>query len=47
MMPTSISQIIEQIFNAAVSLLAAWGFINAFSDGTENSIAKWGQQVPQ
>ena len=42
MMPTSISQILEQIFNAAVSLLAAWGFINAFSDGTENSIAKWG-----
>ena len=42
MMPTSISQIIEQVFNAAVSLLAAWGFINAFSDGTENSIAKWG-----
>ena len=41
-MPTSISQIIEQVFNAAVSLLAAWGFINAFSDGTENSIAKWG-----
>ena len=40
MMPTSISQIIEQVFNAAVSLLAAWGFINAFSDGTENSIAK-------
>ena len=37
MMPTSISQIIEQVFNAAVSLLAAWGFINAFSDGTENS----------
>ena len=34
MMPTSISQIIEQVFNAAVSLLAAWGFINAFSDGT-------------
>ena len=35
MMPTSISQIIEQVFNEAVSLLAAWGFINAFSDGTE------------
>ena len=42
MLPTAISQIIEQVFNAAVSLLAAWGFINAFSDGTENSIAKWG-----
>ena len=25
MMPTSISQIIEQVFNASVSLLAAWG----------------------
>ena len=47
MMPTSISQIIEQVFNAAVSLLAAWGFINAFSDGTENSIAKWGAEGPQ
>lgn len=44
MMPTSISQIIEQIFNAAVSLLAAWGFINAFSDGTENSIAMGGSR---
>ena len=42
MMPTSISQILEQVFNAAVSLLAAWGFINVFADGTENSIAKWG-----
>lgn len=42
MMPTSISQILEQVFNAAVSLLAAWGFITAFADGTENSIAKWG-----
>ena len=44
MMPTSISQIIEQVFNAAVSLLAAWGFINAFSDGTENSIANGGSR---
>ena len=42
MMPTSISQILEQVFNAAVSLLAAWGFINVFADGSENSIAKWG-----
>lgn len=42
MMPTSISQILEQIFNAIVSLLAAWFFISWFSDGTKGSIAKWG-----
>lgn len=42
MMPTSISQILEQIFNAAVSLLAAWLFIKYLSDGTEGGIAKWG-----
>ena len=42
MLPTSVSQILEQIFNAAVSLLAAWGFIKVFSDGSANSVAKWG-----
>ncbi|MDY4693623.1 MAG: polysaccharide biosynthesis protein [Blautia sp.] len=42
MLPTSVSQILEQIFNAAVSLLAAWGFIRVFSDGSTNSVAKWG-----
>lgn len=42
MMPTSISQILEQIFNAAVSLLAAWFFIEHVSDGTKKGIAKWG-----
>ena len=42
MMPTSISQIIEQVFNAAVSLLAAWDLSPTSSDGTENSIAKMG-----
>ena len=47
MMPTSISQIIEQVFNAAVSLLAAGDSSMQFSDGTENSIANGGQQVPQ
>lgn len=42
MMPTSISQILEQIFNAAVSILAAWLLVKYVSDGTEGSIAKWG-----
>jgi stage V sporulation protein B len=42
MMPTSISQILEQIFNAIVSILAAWFFVTKISDGTEGSIAKWG-----
>ena len=39
MMPTSISQILEQIFNAAVSLIAAWMFIKYFADGTDGSVA--------
>ena len=42
MMPTSISQILEQIFNAIVSILAAWLFIKNISDGSELSVAKWG-----
>lgn len=42
MMPTSISQILEQVFNAVVSLLAAWILVEHVSDGTEGSIAKWG-----
>ncbi len=42
MMPTSISQILEQIFNAVVSILAAWLFIKYISDGTDAGIAKWG-----
>ena len=42
MMPTSISQILEQIFNAAVSLIAAWMFIKYFADGSDGSVAKWG-----
>ena len=42
MMPTSISQILEQIFNAAVSLIAAWMFIKYFADGTDGNVAKWG-----
>ena len=42
MMPTSISQILEQIFNAFVSILAAWLFIKNISDGSELSVAKWG-----
>lgn len=42
MMPTSISQILEQIFHAVVSILAAWLLIKYVSDGTETSVAKWG-----
>ncbi|MCD8153615.1 MAG: polysaccharide biosynthesis protein [Clostridiales bacterium] len=42
MMPTSVSQILEQIFNAIVSILAAWLFIRYISDGTEGDVAKWG-----
>ena len=41
MMPTSISQIIEQIFNAAFSIGAAWFFIQQFAtNDTEH--AKFG-----
>ena len=42
MLPTSVSQILEQIFNAAVSLIAAWLFIKYLSDGTDGQTAKWG-----
>ncbi|MDD2958619.1 MAG: polysaccharide biosynthesis protein [Lachnospiraceae bacterium] len=42
MMPSSLSQILEQILNAAVSILVAWLFITFISDGTEGSVAKWG-----
>lgn len=42
MLPTSLSQIIEQILNAAVSIGAAWLFIHFFPDGTKEGIAKWG-----
>ena len=37
MLPTSVSQILEQIFNAAVSLI-----IKYLSDGTDGQTAKWG-----
>ena len=41
MMPTSISQIIEQVFNAAFSIGAAWFFIQQFAtNDTEH--AKFG-----
>ena len=36
---TSVSQILEQIFNAIVSLLAAWLFIKNLSDGTPEQVA--------
>lgn len=42
MLPTSVSQILEQIFNAMVSILAAWLFIKNISDGTPEQVAKWG-----
>ena len=42
MLPTSVSQILEQIFNAIVSLLAARLFIKNLSDGTPEQVAKWG-----
>ncbi|MDO4519833.1 MAG: polysaccharide biosynthesis protein [Eubacteriales bacterium] len=42
MMPTSVSQILEQIFNAIVSIVAAWALVHFVADGTEDSIAKWG-----
>lgn len=42
MMPTSISQILEQIFNAIGSVLAAWLLVKYFADETAESIGKWG-----
>lgn len=42
MMPTSISQILEQIFNAIVSIFAAWLLVKYFADETKESIGKWG-----
>lgn len=42
MMPTSISQILEQIINAIVSIVAAWLFIDLISNGKKAGIAKWG-----
>ncbi|MDO4308999.1 MAG: polysaccharide biosynthesis protein [Eubacteriales bacterium] len=42
MMPTSLSQILEQIFNAIGSILAAWLLVKYFADGTTESIGKWG-----
>lgn len=42
MMPTSISQILEQVFHALVSILAAWLLIKYVAGDSETSIAKWG-----
>lgn len=42
MMPTSISQILEQVFHAVVSILAAWLLIKYVAGDSESSIAKWG-----
>lgn len=41
MMPTSISQIIEQVFNAAFSIGAAWFFIQQFA-ANDTEHAKFG-----
>ena len=47
MMPTSISQIIEQVFNAAVSLLAAWDSSMHSQMEQRTALQNGGQQVPQ
>ena len=42
MVPTSISQILEQILNAAVSIGAAFGLMQIFADTDEKTQAAWG-----
>lgn len=42
MVPTSISQILEQFANAAFSILAAWFFIEVVAGSDKNSIDRWG-----
>lgn len=42
MVPTSLSQVIEQIINCIISLLAAWLLIDLCASQTEGSIGKWG-----
>lgn len=42
MVPTSISQILEQFANAAFSILAAWFFIEVVAGSDKDSIDRWG-----
>jgi len=42
MVQTSVSQILEQILNAAVSMLAAWGLMQIFAGEDELTRAAWG-----
>lgn len=42
MVPTSISQILEQFANAAFSILAAWLFIEFAAGSDKDSIDRWG-----
>ncbi len=42
MVPTSISQILEQFANAAFSILAAWFFIEVVAGIDKDSIDRWG-----
>lgn len=47
MVQTSVSQILEQILNAAVSMLAAWGLMQIFAGEDELTCAAWGQSEVQ
>ena len=40
MVPTAVSQIVDQCFNAVVSIVAAWALLNAYGSGSE--AASWG-----
>lgn len=42
MVPTSISQILEQFANAAFSILTAWFFIEVVAGSDKDSIDRWG-----
>lgn len=42
MVPTSISQILEQFANAAFSILAAWLFIEVVAGNDKDSMDRWG-----
>ena len=40
MVPTAISQVVDQCFNAVISIVAAWALMNAYAGSTE--LASWG-----
>lgn len=42
MVPTAFSQVVEQIFNAVVSVAAAFSLVRAFQGGNESLIAQYG-----